>query len=267
MALVFAAAAGFVADSTALAAPAAFCAVAAGCWSLRVFEAPLRKPKTAGVDPRYPQFARLAYVWLVISAALGLAASRPGMLGASRHAFTVGFLTTLIFSIGPRILPAFLNSRELWSARVMRWSLVSITAGCVLRVTAEPLAYSGAAASAWKILPLSALFELSAVLLFALNLFMSLTTPIPAWIARKQINERLSVYWLVTSYPATRKLLVDNGLATLGNARAVPKSLTLGEAARADGVPADILVEKLGAFFDARLALSLRKQESEQCPS
>ena len=42
----------------------------------------------------------------------------PSVLVASRHAFAVGFLATLIFSIRPRILPSFLNSRELWSARL-----------------------------------------------------------------------------------------------------------------------------------------------------
>jgi hypothetical protein len=36
-----------------------------------------------------------------------------GIHGASRHEFTAGFLDTMIFAIGPSILPAFLNSREL----------------------------------------------------------------------------------------------------------------------------------------------------------
>jgi hypothetical protein len=39
----------------------------------------------------------------------------------------------------------------------------------------------------------------------------------------------------------------------------VPKSLSLREAAEADGAQPEILVEKLGAFFEARLARPLRK--------
>lgn len=69
----------------------------------------------------------------------------------------------------------------------------------------------------------------------------------------------MSIYWLISSYPATRRLLVESGLATLAMAEEVPKSLSLREAAQADGVQPEILVEKLGTFFESRLARSLRK--------
>jgi len=61
-------------------------------------------------------FVRLSFGWLVISSLLLAAGAAPGVQGASRHAFTVGFLATPIFSIGPRILPSFLNGRELWAS-------------------------------------------------------------------------------------------------------------------------------------------------------
>ena len=268
--LVFAAAVGFALDSTGLAATAAVAATALACWSLRVFHPRAGKPKTTGVCRLYPQFARLAYVWLAVSAALGFAVSRPGVLGASRHAFTVGFLATLIFSIGPRILPSFLNSRELWSARVMGLSLVLLTAGCAVRVISEPLAYGGVFGAAWKALPVSAVAELAAVVLFAFNMAMSLATPVPSWFGRKHVNDRMSLYWLISSYPGTRRLLVENGLATLARAATVPKSLSLAEAAHADGVPPAMLVEQLGNFFEARLPRSLRRaprEKEEACPS
>jgi hypothetical protein len=197
-------------------------------------------------------------VWLTIAALLGFGAARPGMLGASRHAFTVGFIATLIFSIGPRILPSFLNSRELWSAQAMRFSLVLLTAGCAMRVVAQPLAYGGLVEAAWKVLPVSAICELAAVLLFGLNLAMSLATPIPSWFARKHVNGRMTVYWLIASYPPTRRILVDNGLVTLGRADVVPKSLSLRDAAQADRANLEVLIEKLGDFFESRLPPSLR---------
>ena len=141
----------------------------------------------------------------------------------------------------------------------MQASLVLIATGCTLRVVSEPLAYGGILAIAWKVLPVSAVAELIAVLLFGFNLAMSLATPIPAWFGRKNVNDRMSVYWLVSSYPATRRLLVEYGLGTLAGADAIPKSLSLREAAQADGVSPSMLVEKLGAFFESRLAPSLRK--------
>jgi len=69
----------------------------------------------------------------------------------------------------------------------------------------------------------------------------------------------MSVYWLISSYPATRKILVDNGLVTLGGAVRVPKSLSLREAAQADDVPPEIQIEKLGDFFESRMPRSLRQ--------
>jgi hypothetical protein len=259
VALIVGAGAGFAADEPALAASAALIASVLAIWSLRLSHRRTGNPKKSGVYAHYPQFARVAYVWLSVAALLSFGVARPGVLGASRHAFTVGFLATLIFSIGPRILPSFLNSRELRSARLMGASLILITVGCTLRVLAEPLAYGGIAAVAWKILPLSAFAELAAVLLFAFNLAMSLATPIPSWFGRKHVNDRMSIYWLISSYPATRRLLVDHGLITLAAVADVPKTLTLREAAQADGASPTMLVEKLGDFFEARLPRSLRK--------
>jgi hypothetical protein len=100
--------------------------------------------------------------------------------------------------------------------------------------------------------------ELAAVLCFGFNLAMSLASPIPSWFGRKHVNDRMTVYWLISSYPATRKLLVENGLATLDRAAEVPKSLSLREAAEADGVPPQTLVRRLGDFFESRLPRSVR---------
>jgi hypothetical protein len=250
---------GFILEEPLLAAGATVMASTMAIWSLRLFHPQEGKPKTAGVYSRYPDFARLAYVWLLLAAILGFGVPRPGVLGASRHAFTVGFLATLIFAIGPRILPSFLNSKELRSPRLMGGSLILITAGCAVRVISEPLAYSGIVSVAWKTLPASAFAELTAVILFGFNLAMSLATPIPAWFRRKHVNERMTVYWLISSYPATRRLLVQHGLKTLASIEVVPKTLSLAEAARADGMSPVVLIEKLGDFFEHRLARSLRK--------
>jgi len=224
-----------------------------------VFHPKKGKAKTTGVYAGYPRFVQLAYLWLFVSALLGFVVPRAGFLGASRHAFTVGFLVTLVFAIGPRILPSFLNSRELWSARLMQASLVLVTAGCILRVVSEPLAHGNLAPLAWKVLPVSGFTELAAILLFGFNLLMSMATPVPSWFGRKHVNDRMSLYWLVASYPATRKLMVANGLITLSHAAAIPKSLTLREAADADAVAPELLVGRLADFFEARLPRSLRQ--------
>jgi hypothetical protein len=145
--------------------------------ALRLNERPQGQAKVQGVHPSLPVFIRLAYAWLVVAASMSIWAAladvHDGIWGASRHALTVGFAATMVFSIGPRILPHFGGVYNLFSKQLMLWSLLLLQCGCTLRVTSEPLAYEGFSMFAWKVLPVSATFELAGVLVFAFNLAMT----------------------------------------------------------------------------------------------
>lgn len=149
--------------------------------ALHIWKRAVNPAKLVHVDPRFPWFVRFTYVWLVISTVLGMIAviwdTSGGIWGASRHAITVGFVAGMVFAIGQRVLPAFCGMRVLWSTRLMFWSLVLLFTGCFLRVLSEPLAYQNLWAPAWKILPVSAVIELSAVTVFAVNMGMTLVQP------------------------------------------------------------------------------------------
>ena len=166
-------------------------------FSLRLWEPSEKEPKLRGVHPSTPLFLRIAYVWLVAAAVLGVVAeSMPmpnGYAGASRHALTVGFFAVMVFAIGPRILPAFFNVQRLWSTRLMAAALITINIGCTLRVVSQILAYEGLSRWAWTTLPFSAVIEMTAVTLFAVNMMMTLTTgsPLEAFLARER--ERAAV--------------------------------------------------------------------------
>jgi len=146
---------------------------AAAMMSLRIFEPAMREAKIRGIHSSFPYFVRMAYVWLLIAAALGAAAgywdSSGGIWGASRHALTVGFISLMILSVGQRVLPAFAGMRLLWSTKLMFASLLLTSIGCTLRVSCEVLAYQDYAVWAWRFLPLSALLELSGFTIFAVN--------------------------------------------------------------------------------------------------
>lgn len=154
---------------------------------LRLWEPSEREPKLRGVHPSTPLFLRIAYGWLVVAAVLGIVALlRPapnGWTGASRHALTVGFFAATVFAIGPRVLPAFFGVLRLWSPKLMAAVLTLINIGCTLRVVSQVLAYEGLASFAWTTLPLSAVIEMTAVVLFAVNMSMTLTTgsPLDLW--------------------------------------------------------------------------------------
>lgn len=152
-------------------------AVIVAVWSLRIFQ-PLAAGKRLHT---FPVFVRIAYGWLFAAAGLGIWAvlsdQHGGITGASRHALTVGFVATMVFTVGPRILPAFCGGFTLFSQRLMVASLVLLNAGCWLRVACEIPAYEFHASAAWSLLPASAVIELTAVAVFALNLLLSVLRP------------------------------------------------------------------------------------------
>ena len=142
--------------------------------AIRILEASEQEPKIRGIHKSFPAFVRMAYGWLLIAAGLGFAATQwdtsGGFWGASRHALTVGFVGLMVLSVGQRILPAFAGMRLLWSPRLMFLGLFLLAIGCALRVSSEVLAYQGYAGWAWRVLPASALVELTALSVFTTNI-------------------------------------------------------------------------------------------------
>jgi uncharacterized protein involved in response to NO len=147
-------------------------------FALRLWQRPLGPAKVLGIHASFPVFIRIAYVWLMIAGSMSVWAANAdvhgGIWGASRHALTVGFAATMVFAIGPRILPHFTGVRALFSKRLMFLSLLLLQTGCTLRVLSEPLAYEGLLSFAWKTLPVSGMIELSAVLVFAINMALTM---------------------------------------------------------------------------------------------
>lgn len=143
-------------------------------WALHIFQSSVQPPKLQGIHPSFNYFVRGAYVWLLTAAVLSVWASvldrNGGITGASRHALTVGFLATMVFCIGQRVLPAFCGMHVLFSKRLMFAALLLLNIGCVLRVACEIPAYEWNLPWAWHVLPISAMTELTAVALFITNL-------------------------------------------------------------------------------------------------
>jgi uncharacterized protein involved in response to NO len=161
-----------------LAAATLLVASATAALALNIFDPAEKPPILQGAHASFPVFIRLCYLWLATAALLSLWAAvgdhSGGIWGASRHALTVGFLAAMIFAIGPRVLPAFSGGRELFSPTLMLLACALLNFGCLLRVSSEIPAYEGYAHFTWRVLPCSAVVELIAVTLFALNLALTL---------------------------------------------------------------------------------------------
>lgn len=160
---------------------------ATAIYSLRLFERSVRPAKVKGVHSSFPVFVRIAYIWTLVAAGLGVwaasAGNSQGIWGASRHALTVGFLAMMVFAIGQRVLPAFSGMRLLFSTKLMFVALILLAVGCFLRVGSEVLAYQNLAPSAWRLLPVSAITEMTAVTVFAVNLFATFASRPPSAVA------------------------------------------------------------------------------------
>ncbi|MBX9571776.1 MAG: NnrS family protein [Candidatus Obscuribacterales bacterium] len=155
----------------------AICMVSA----LRIFEGTEKPAKTQGVHKTFPMFIRIAYVWLLIAGLFAVWASvepgADGVAGAGRHAITVGFLMTMVFSVAPRMVPAFLGRKKLFSECLMFLALLLTNTGCLLRVSSETLAYQHYASWAWALLPISATLELVGVVIFTVNMIGTFLQP------------------------------------------------------------------------------------------
>ena len=159
-------------------------------FALHLIDRPNGRAKVSGIHPSFPYFVRIAYAWLVIAGSMSLWAAladlHGGIWGASRHALTVGFAATMVFSIGPRILPHFCGVTRLFSTRLMFAALLLLQVGCTLRVSSEPLAYEGFSSFAWRVLPVSGMLELTAVLIFAANIAATIALGRPAFAGADQ---------------------------------------------------------------------------------
>src|SRR5690606_17521952 len=118
----------------------------------------------------------LAFAWLIIALVLlsvgNIQVALTGQplshafAGAVRHALTVGFMTTLILGVGQRLLPVLEHS-ALRTPALVAPVLICIGAGNLWRVASQlatlrtPLAF-------W-IMPVSAIFEWTALLLFTVS--------------------------------------------------------------------------------------------------
>jgi hypothetical protein len=88
-------------------------------WALRLLEPAERPAKIRGVHSSFPFVLRLSYAWAAAAGALStwavVSVNSYGIWGASRHALTAGFLSTMVFCVGQRVLPAFSGTRLLFS--------------------------------------------------------------------------------------------------------------------------------------------------------
>ena len=212
-----------------------------------------------GLDRRYEKFLRLGYAWLLISGAmlavfsiLALAGRDMdhALVGAYRHALTVGFITTIMVGMASRIIPVF-RGVNLHSPVLLELTFWLLAIGNVIRVVFQSL--SALYGPFWlKVAGVSGVLELAGLLLFGYNLWKTLNAsaqdeePGIAWLP--PIAATTKVGDLLTAYPALLPVFVGHGFTALANPvlrKTIARQVSLGQACRMHGVELESFMKEL----------------------
>ena len=219
--------------------------------------APSTAPPEPGVDRGSEKFIRLAYAWLLVSGAMLLVFSRAifagagldhALVGAYRHALTVGFITTLMAGMALRIVPIF-RGVSLYSPRMRDWTFWLLLIGNTIRVLFQALSASN---PAWlRVAGVSGILELAALILFAVNLWKTMDTQNAddrAAAAAPAIGPGARVGDLLDAYPALLPIFVGSGFAPLANCmmrRTLARGVSVSQACRMHGVDLETFLGRL----------------------
>ncbi|HET8945700.1 MAG TPA: DUF542 domain-containing protein [Candidatus Polarisedimenticolia bacterium] len=226
-------------------------------FALGVLATPAAPPEP-GVDRGSEKFIRLAYAWLIVSGGMLLVFSRAilagagldhALVGAYRHALTVGFITTLMAGMALRIVPIF-RGVPLYSARLRDWTFWLLAVGNLIRVLFQALS---AVNPAWlRVAGVSGILELAALILFAFNLWKTMDTRTAddrASASRSpEIGPATRVGDLLDAYPALLPVFVGSGFAPLANPllrRTLARGISVGQACRMHGVDLETFLQRL----------------------
>jgi hypothetical protein len=198
-----------------------------------------------GVDERGHLLVRVAFAWLVIGLAMVLGEQLFPWLpraygGAWRHALTVGFITTMILGVGHRLIPIFLR-QPLASPPMMIASMVLIIVGNILRVGLQ-LATIGEWQWTYSLIGLSGVLELSALMLFSLNLALTARNRRRTHSVDQPLTPDVRVREAINARPELQQRLRELGVTMFDDAAFIAPSMTFGALALAWGQrPADLL--------------------------
>jgi hypothetical protein len=244
-------------DRMTLAAPLGIAALAVAAFSYALGMRGFVRVRSSTPRPEVGQailrhYVQLAFFWLLAGMTLLLAAELfwgargltppHAYLGSVRHAFTVGFMTTLTLGVGQRLLPILGHTLLPWPRLVLPTFLL-IAVGNLLRVLTE-LA-TPISPAAFTLMPFSAVLELSALALFTANALRTLWPAPDPLLRTGRVVHSTSVAVLLAEHPWLEDHLFAWGLGYVGRVRSVPRELTLGTLATSEGKEPELILARI----------------------
>ncbi len=251
---------------------------------LGIFGRAERNVAEEGASRGYEKFIRAGYLWLVIAAtmiasftAYQTATGHPvphSLVGAYRHALTVGFISMIIFGMSARIIPVFTGVR-LHSDLMLLGTFVLVNLGNAIRVLTQPLAdlFGG---SVFALMGVSGFIEVTGVVLFVVNLWRTIDSPVEEGLPLAQAGVNgaatgsMMVSDVLASRPGALEILARHGFTQLRSAigrRTLAKAVTLEEACRMKGVSLQDVLAELNEPQVAHRAPSNDRAEQPSSPA
>lgn len=226
---------------------------------LGIFRTPVRNVAEEGVSRGYEKFIRASYLWLVIAATMITAytlyqattgqAVPHSLVGAYRHALTVGFISMMILGMAARIIPVFTGVR-LHSDLMLLASFLLLNLGNTVRVVSQPLA-DLVGGPFFVSMGISGFIEVTALGLFVYNLWRTIDSPVEEDLPVRQvgsygpITRDMIVADVLGRYPQALGVFVQHGFTPLLNPvgrRTLAKAVTVEQAAQIKSIDLDSLL-------------------------
>ena len=208
-------------------------------------------------DPAFPRLVKLAFAGGLLFAAVGGGYATASLVGigvsgvvldAARHAYTLGFVTLMIFAFAGRILPIF-GGVELRHPRLRAWGGGLIAAGALLRQARVPWAVFNA--PDWSFVSgASGLVTATGVVLASISILKTLGAQPAAAVAAGPvaIAGDVRIADLLSAHEEALPILIEAGFTPLANPllRAVmARRVNLRQVCDMHKVPLEPLLEKL----------------------
>ncbi|MHC4307987.1 MAG: DUF542 domain-containing protein, partial [Planctomycetota bacterium] len=228
----------------------------------------LKKPEVdfsgMEIEKSYEKFVWAGILWLLISEIsmiyftysetfAGTTVSH-ALIGAYRHAITVGFITMLIFGYASRIIPIS-QGIKLHSYSSLEKTFVLINIGIVIRVVFQPIAVHTGSVPAYLLMGISGFIESLAILLFGINIWQTISDGKRQSTGEEDIHGEIitvtaqtNVYHLLKQHPQALDILVSKGFSQLKNPilrNTMTRAVNLGQATKMHHTDLDQLLKEL----------------------
>ncbi|MCP5006576.1 MAG: DUF1858 domain-containing protein [Planctomycetes bacterium] len=222
------------------------------------------------IEKGYEKFVLAGIIWLVVAeiamliftfyeTATGTPVSH-AIMGAYRHAVTVGFITMLIFGYASRIIPIS-QGIKLYSYTSLLITFVLINIGSILRVIFQPLAVHTGSTHFYWIMGVSGFIESLAILLFGINIWKTLNAgkrgPDEDEVQEKitTVTASTNVHQVITQYPQTIDIFVKRGFVQLKNPvlrRTLARAVNITQAVKIKPTDIDQLLRELNEAIQVK---------------